>query len=71
VYFGPAYLMEDFFTCLGFFTSTGENPADYFLDVVSGIVPVQGDPDFEPLVLCDIWSELMQVSTRVCVHFFR
>jgi hypothetical protein len=71
VYFGPSHLMEDYFTCLGFFTPVGENPADFFLDVVSGVVPVLGDAAFNPSVLCNVWSDLVQAQTEVSLQPLR
>ena len=36
-----------YFICLGFQLPPNENPADFFLDIVSGCVACQANPDFQ------------------------
>lgn len=39
-----------YFASIGFELPPNENPADFFLDIVSGCVPCHANPDFEPEV---------------------
>mmetsp|Transcript_30646 Transcript_30646/g.42435 ORF Transcript_30646/g.42435 Transcript_30646/m.42435 type:complete len:1138 (+) Transcript_30646:17-3430(+) len=39
-YFGPADQAEKYFESMGYFTPKVENPADFFLDVISGTVEI-------------------------------
>ena len=34
-----------------------ENPADFFMDVISGQIPRRGDSSFKPKQLPDLWCE--------------
>jgi hypothetical protein len=36
-----------YFICLGFQLPPNENPADFFLDIVSGCVACHANPDFQ------------------------
>ena len=36
-----------YFICLGFQLPANENPADFFLDIVSGCVACHANPDFQ------------------------
>lgn len=50
VFLGPVSAALPYFTRLGFELPINENPADFFLDVISGIVPCKDDPAFRPVV---------------------
>lgn len=39
-----------YFVSIGFELPSNENPADFFLDIVSGCVPCHANPDFKPEV---------------------
>ena len=41
-----------YFICLGFQLPPNENPADFFLDIVSGCVACHANPDFQIEVRC-------------------
>eukprot|EP00854_Cymbomonas_tetramitiformis_P031169 gene31169-39122_t len=56
VYFGPTHLAIVHFESIGFSPAHGVNPADFFLDVISGIVPKTGDESFHPSKLSLIWD---------------
>jgi len=56
VYSGPAKDTEGYFRDLGFTPPRMENPADFFLDVMSGISKRFGDEDFDPTVLPGLWN---------------
>ncbi|BDA44911.1 probable broad substrate specificity ATP-binding cassette transporter at N-terminal half [Coccomyxa sp. Obi] len=47
-----------YFVSIGFELPPNENPADFFLDIVSGCVPCHANPDFKPEDLYGIWEEL-------------
>lgn len=55
VYQGPADGMVDYFEKRGFSCPERENPADYCMDVLSGIVPHATNPDFEKDDLFEEW----------------
>ena len=50
VYLGPTETALRYFSSLGFELPPHENPADFFLDVISGTIPCRTDPDFRPKV---------------------
>lgn len=50
VFLGPGTRALPYFQSLGFQLPPNENPADWFLDIISGIVPCPADPDFKPEV---------------------
>jgi ABC-type multidrug transport system ATPase subunit len=55
VYHGPADGMTEYFEKRGFPCPERENPADYYMDVVSGIIPHATDPDFDKESLFETW----------------
>ncbi len=57
---GPSTLVLSYFTdgLLGFRLPDNENPADFFLDVLTGVSPREGDEDFVPRELYDLWDHL-------------
>ena len=50
VFQGPSTAALPYFNSLGFELPPNENPADFCLDVISGSIPCQGRPDFQPEV---------------------
>ena len=50
MFLGPVGAAMPYFTSLGFELPTHDNPADVFLDIISGVVPCRLDPDFRPAV---------------------
>ena len=58
VFQGASTSALPYFICLGFQLPANENPADFFLDIVSGCVTCHANPDFQTevrvplLVLC-------------------
>jgi ABC-type multidrug transport system ATPase subunit len=56
VYSGPAKDTEGYFRDLGFKPPRMENPADFFLDVMSGISKRYGDEEFDPTELPGLWE---------------
>eukprot|EP00435_Cladocopium_sp_Y103_P053813 s953_g17.t1 len=56
VYFGPPSSAKVYFQRLGFEMPPAENPADWFMDLVSGEVPNHKIPQFVPEMLFDIWE---------------
>ena len=56
VYLGPAEDAVHYFASIGFECPALQNPADFFMDVISGEVPCQGKPDFQPSDLFDLWE---------------
>lgn len=57
VYHGPVSEGMTYFRSLGFEPPQTMNPADFFLDIVNGVVPRQGDPNFKPEDLFGLWRE--------------
>lgn len=56
VYFGPPSSAKVYFQRLGFEMPPAENPADWFMDLISGEVPNHKIPQFVPEMLFDIWE---------------
>ena len=50
VFLGPVSAALPYFSSLGFELPPNENPADFFLDIISGIVPCKDDAAFRPVV---------------------
>lgn len=50
VFQGPCFSALPYFISLGFELPPNENPADFFLDIVSGCIPCHANPDFKPEV---------------------
>jgi len=55
-----------YFICLGFQLPANENPADFFLDVVSGCVACHANPDFQIEVIGCMWDD---ISSRSWSHW--
>jgi ABC-type multidrug transport system ATPase subunit len=54
-YFGPTTRMSAYFEKLGFPCPPNANPADFYMDVVSGIVPLSSRVDFDKDDLFEAW----------------
>jgi ABC-type multidrug transport system ATPase subunit len=55
-YQGPSALALSYLESLGFNLPPNENPADFAMDVLSGSVPREGFPGFQPEDLVPIWQ---------------
>ena len=55
VYHGPICDAEKYFNDIGFKTPEETNPADFYMNIVSGGVPREGFPDFKKEDLFDLW----------------
>ena len=56
-YHGPLDKAQEYFNEIGFPTPPVCNPADFYLDVVSGEIARKGFPNFEPSDLFSLWEE--------------
>lgn len=58
-YMGPAKDMTAYFTKIGFPLPPYENPADYYMDVIAGMVPIEdvNHLDFKKEDLFDLWEK--------------
>merc|ERR1711974_10763 len=57
VYMGPSIGAKSYFESLGFVMPEKENPADWFMDVLSGEVENKQVPNFKPSMLFDLWEQ--------------
>jgi len=57
VYLGDSRGAKRYFEHLGFAMAGNENPADWFMDVISGEVKNAGIAKFEPAKLFDMWDD--------------
>jgi len=57
VYLGPSLGARPYFESLGFSLPQNDNPADWFMDVLSGEVENPQITDFKPEMLFDTWIE--------------
>jgi len=55
VFLGPATCVKEYFESLGFTMPEFENPADWFMDVISGDVKNSIIPQFKPEMLFGLW----------------
>jgi len=56
VFMGPAKDMTYYFTRIGFPLPAQMNPADYYMDVIAGLIPCDNNPNFEKEDLFDLWN---------------
>jgi ABC-type multidrug transport system ATPase subunit len=56
VYLGPAKELANYFQPRGFTCPQKANPADYYMDVIAGIVPREGHKSFDADELFDMWE---------------
>jgi len=70
VYSGPTAGALDYFTKIGFRLHQNENPADFMLDVIAGLIDLPGREDFSPSDLIQMWEEEARtdVSARSSLH---
>ena len=47
--------MIDYFTEIGFPLPSQMNPTDFYMDVISGLIPCKNDPNFKKEDLFDLW----------------
>ena len=57
VFLGPAQMAMLYFTSLGFDLPQNENPADFCLDIISGVVACRRRPGFQPEVCHSTWLD--------------
>jgi len=57
VYLGPSLECKAYFESLGFVAPDNENPADWFMDIISGEVLNEKIPDFKPHMLFELWEK--------------
>ncbi|VEU45179.1 unnamed protein product [Pseudo-nitzschia multistriata] len=65
VYMGPTENMESYFDGIGFPLPDQMNPADYFMDVIAGLIPCEDNPDFRKEDLFDLWEDHKKKSGSV------
>jgi len=63
VYMGPSAMAEKWFSAIGFPTPEGENPADFFLDAISGLVHCAHNPKFTAFDLTREWAEHIEAKS--------
>mmetsp|Transcript_59762 Transcript_59762/g.146700 ORF Transcript_59762/g.146700 Transcript_59762/m.146700 type:complete len:402 (-) Transcript_59762:2248-3453(-) len=56
VYHGPAHEMTEYFTRIGFPLPARTNPADYYMDVVAGLIPCEISRNFKKEDLFGLWE---------------
>ncbi|CAK9051483.1 ABC transporter G family member 24 (ABC transporter ABCG.24) (AtABCG24) (Probable white-brown complex homolog protein 25) (AtWBC25) [Durusdinium trenchii] len=59
VYLGQREGALPYFRSLGFQMPQHENPADWFMDVISGIVKNEKNPTLQPKTLANAWAEFV------------
>mmetsp|Transcript_14070 Transcript_14070/g.27049 ORF Transcript_14070/g.27049 Transcript_14070/m.27049 type:complete len:1279 (-) Transcript_14070:136-3972(-) len=57
VYSGPTNNALDYFTGIGFKLHKNENPSDFMLDVIAGLIEHPRKEEFSPLDLVKLWEE--------------
>uniref|UniRef100_A0A6U6G2C4 Calmodulin n=1 Tax=Zooxanthella nutricula TaxID=1333877 RepID=A0A6U6G2C4_9DINO len=68
VYLGPSSGAKRYFEGLGFSMPQDENPADWFMDVLSGEVANAKIEDFEPDQLVSLWQAQSQDKDSIVSH---
>lgn len=56
VYMGPTEGMGPYFTRIGFPLPPQMNPADYYMDVISGLIPCENNQNLQKEDLFDLWA---------------
>ncbi|CAE7233760.1 ABCG24 [Symbiodinium natans] len=64
VYLGPSLGAKSYFTTLGSLAAREMNPADWLMDVLSGVVPNEQLSTFRPAMLFDIWNSKKDSISR-------
>jgi ABC-type multidrug transport system ATPase subunit len=57
IYSGPTSNALPYFTSIGFRLPSRENPSDFMMDVISGLIELPGNRDFSPKDLVKLWQE--------------
>mmetsp|Transcript_74372 Transcript_74372/g.234937 ORF Transcript_74372/g.234937 Transcript_74372/m.234937 type:complete len:499 (-) Transcript_74372:86-1582(-) len=57
VYLGPSLGAKPYFEHIGFSMPANENPADWFMDVISGEIENKSIAKFQPSMLFDLWDK--------------
>lgn len=65
VYYGPTSEMEDYFSERGFPCPSHSNPADFYMDVLSGVIPHSNDPEWDKDDLFEEWMCAFENPDRV------
>lgn len=60
VFMGSPQEADAYFKGLGFICPESVNPADFYMDVVAGIIPKENDPDFTKSDLFHLWDQHKQ-----------
>eukprot|EP00475_Leptophrys_vorax_P004996 TRINITY_DN13004_c0_g1_i1.p1 TRINITY_DN13004_c0_g1~~TRINITY_DN13004_c0_g1_i1.p1 ORF type:complete len:553 (+),score=127.25 TRINITY_DN13004_c0_g1_i1:445-2103(+) len=61
VFLGPTNQAQTYFEKLGFKCPPAENPADFFLDIISGQISLPDNPSFEVGHLPVLWNKVQRV----------
>lgn len=65
VYYGPTSGMEDYFSKRGFPCPPKLNPADYYMDVLSGIIPHENNDEWKKEDLFEEWMTAEENPDRM------
>lgn len=65
VYMGPAEDMATYFETIGFPLPPQMNPADYYMDVIAGLIPCEKNSNFKKEDLFDIWATSLENSGSI------
>merc|ERR1712054_489790 len=57
VYQGPTAKALAYFNLIGFDMPANENPADFMMDVIAGMVHNRNDSNFHPAKLVECWQQ--------------
>jgi ABC-type phosphate/phosphonate transport system ATPase subunit len=57
VYSGPRAMAMHYMGFIGFYKPAEENTADFLMDVIAGVVPRPGNPDYIPSQLATLWQK--------------
>merc|ERR1712176_909451 len=57
IYSGPTSNALPYFTRIGFRLPSKENPSDFMMDVISGLIELPGNRDFSPIDLVKVWQD--------------
>lgn len=71
IYHGAISDAEKYFNSIGFKTPEETNPADFYMNVVSGGVPREGFPEFKKEDLFDLWNTERGLATPAPVEILK
>jgi len=63
VYMGTPQQAQQYFSNIGFDCPENTNPADFYMDIVAGMVPRRNDPEFKKSDLFYLWNEHCKRNT--------